>query len=277
MKVISIAEQLMFTTVRIETISSNGEYGVGTGFIFSISKEDNEYLFLVTNKHVVKDAKTGFLTFTLADSDTPSLDQHYRLRVNDFDKMFIGHDDSRIDVTVTPFVPILNFLEQNGIKIFYRSIGADLIPNKEQLEQLDALEDVVFIGYPNGIWDAKNNLPVIRRGITATSISIDFQGERQFLVDASVFPGSSGSPVFLYNAGWYSTKGGGTVVGSRIMLLGIITAVFYHEENGRIELINIPAVNVPIAVVKQMINLGIVFKADTIYETAMKIVNKTKS
>jgi hypothetical protein len=29
-----------------------------------------------------------------------------------------------------------------------------------------------MIGYPNGIWDAKNNLPVIRKGITATHANI---------------------------------------------------------------------------------------------------------
>lgn len=134
------------------------------------------------------------------------------------------------------------------------------------IESLDALEDVVFIGYPNGIWDTQNYLPIIRRGITATPIMIDFQNAPQFLVDASVFPGSSGSPVFLYNTGTYQQKNGATVVGSRVLFLGVIASVFYREDTGRIEMMAVPTAAVPVAVFQQMINLGVVFKARTILE-----------
>lgn len=65
-----------------------------------------------------------------------------------------------------------------------------------------------MIGYPNGLWDSQNNLPIIRRGITATSVKKDYNGKKEFLIDAAVFPGSSGSPVFIFNEGSYSVPGG---------------------------------------------------------------------
>jgi hypothetical protein len=37
-----------------------------------------------------------------------------------------------------------------------------LAPNEETLKGLDAVEEVLFIGYPYGIWDARNLLPIVR-------------------------------------------------------------------------------------------------------------------
>ncbi|MFR3321383.1 MAG: hypothetical protein ACLTSZ_09905 [Lachnospiraceae bacterium] len=79
---------------------------------------------------------------------------------------------------------------------------------EEQIEYFAAIEDITFIGYPSGLYDSVNKLPIIRQGITATPIWNQFNGENVFLIDAGVFPGSSGSPVFIYNHGSYPTKDG---------------------------------------------------------------------
>jgi len=152
-----------------------------------------------------------------------------------------------------------------------------LIPTQDEIDELDAVEDVIFVGYPNGIWDSENNLPVTRRGITATPIAIDYRNEPKFLIDASVFPGSSGSPVFLYNnTGTFAMKGKGTVFGGRIMFLGLVASVFFREEAGRIEMVDVPTGMEPIPVVRQMINLGIVFKATAVRDVALKIIAHAK-
>jgi len=174
-----------------------------------------------------------------------------------------------VDVAVSPLAPILQHIHQAGKSIFFLPIGHDLIPSEQVLEEIDALEEVAFIGYPNGIWDQKNFLPIVRRGITATPITVDFQGEKQFLIDASVFPGSSGSPVFIVNTGMYTNKHGTTRVASRLLFLGVVASVFYREDLNQIKIMTQPTVDVPVAVSRQMIDLGIVFKGETIIETIL--------
>jgi hypothetical protein len=69
-----------------------------------------------------------------------------------------------------------------------------------------------MIGYPKGFWDRVNNLPVVRKGITATPIYIDYNGKKEFLLDIPIFSGSSGSPIVLFNEGSYSTKKEGLIL-----------------------------------------------------------------
>lgn len=65
-----------------------------------------------------------------------------------------------------------------------------------------------MIGYPNGLWDSVNNMPIVRRGTMATNISLNHNDKREFVIDAACFPGSSGSPVVLFNKGGYADKKG---------------------------------------------------------------------
>jgi hypothetical protein len=267
MEVLSIAEQLLFTTVRVETVDADLIRRVGTSFIFNYKSDDKPYLFLVTNKHVIAGAQSGILTFTRWHKGKPLFGIGYREIIEGFEDIWFGHPKPNIDVTVTPFAPIENRIKKEGVDIFYRRIQNELVPSADALKKVDAIEELVFIGYPIGIWDAKNLLPVVRKGITASPIAVDFQGEPQFLIDASIFPGSSGSPVFLYNPGMHAVKTGGTVVGTRLFFLGILASVFFQKDINEIRIRSVPMVDVPVAVSKQMIDLGIVFKASTIIET----------
>jgi len=53
-------------------------------------------------------------------------------------------------------------------------------------------------GYPNGVSDEVNNLPVVRKGITATPMFADYNGKPEFLIDCAIYEGSSGSPIFAH-------------------------------------------------------------------------------
>lgn len=265
MQVETIAEQLLFTTLRVETRSLAGD-GTGTAFLFSYAHESQNYPFVVTNRHVIRDAKTGTIQFHKASGSKLELGTAHRIEVQDFEKAWTGHPDPDIDVAVMPLAPLLESMQQSGITPFYKTISRELTVSPQLVAELDSLEEVVFIGYPNGIWDSKNFLPVMRKGTTATPIAIDFEGKKQFLVDASVFPGSSGSPVFLFNKGMYSDRRGNTKIATRLAFLGIIAAVFFREDLNRITLVPEAPANWPAAVAHEMIDLGVVFKAHTVIE-----------
>lgn len=263
----SIFENILFTTVRIEASLPNNSTSTGTGFVFNYVKNDKQYLFVVTNKHVIKNSIKGKLTFNQSNGEKPILGKVFTIDYSNFESQWIGHSQDDIDVAIMPFAHVLNELSNRGVQIFFRSVTPDLIPSDKLLrEDIDAVEDIVFVGYPSDIYDRKNLLPVVRRGITATPISIDFERKPTFLIDASIFPGSSGSPVFLCNIGSYSPKGKGLVVGSRIFFLGIVASVFIRKDLNTIELIDIPTGKIPVVATTQMVDLGIVYKSIVIKE-----------
>lgn len=274
MKVDSLAENLFFTTVRIDTVAPNGDRGSGTGFLYLHKLgEDSHAPFVVTNKHVVNGMQTGSLTFHQKKDDQPNLGVGFRLDIGDWANFWFGHPSPDIDIAITPFLPLEAHIKQNnGVDLFYRFIASELVPTTEQEEQFDAIESVTFIGYPNGIWDRKNLLPVARRGTTATPITVDFEGTPRFVIDASVFGGSSGSPVFLLNQGMIADKRGNTTIGSRALFVGVVAAVYYRTRLNEIVPVPVPTVTRPMAEQQEMLDLGIVYKARTVVETVQAFV-----
>lgn len=267
MRVESVGDQLFFTTVRIDTVTETGGVGSGTGFLFAHRVKDQTYPFVVTNKHVVGGMRGGALTFLVREGEKPKLGHGFRLGIEGWATTWFGHPTPDVDIAVCPFAPLeAHIKQQNNLDLFYRFVSTDMIPSQEQMENLDALESVTFIGYPNGVWDNVNYLPVARKGTTASPIDVDFANTPRFLIDASVFGGSSGSPVFLFNQGMY-TQRGGTVVGSRLHFLGVVSAVFYRTQLNEIISVPIPTQATQMATQQEMIDLGIVVKARTVVET----------
>jgi len=130
-----------------------------------------------------------------------------------------------------------------------------------EFADLTPLEEVLMIGYPNGIWDSRNNMPILRRGVTATHPAIEYEGRREFMIDAACFPGSSGSPVMLYNTGSYSTRDGGLAIGTRIKLLGVLFAGPEHTVTGELQIVVVPTRQDVLAVPGIPNNLGVVIQS----------------
>lgn len=275
MEIKSIYENLLFTTVRIETTMKNGSISTGTGFIFSYDIQDKQFLFIVSNKHVIKDSVRGKLEFTVEKNGEPDLGNKYTLLIDDFEKRWIGHSNADIDIAITPFVSILEELKKNNINIYFRAIQSEIVPDEKATKDIDAVEDIIFIGYPNGIYDKKNLLPIVRKGITATPANIDFEGNPTFIIDASIFPGSSGSPVFICNVGSFTKKSTSRLfAGTRLMFLGIVASVFIKQDVNKLEIATIPTKDIPIIKTNQMIDLGIVFKSRCLIEVIEKFLKK---
>ena len=272
MKVETIAEQLLFATLRIVGPRDSGPASVGTGFIVSHRWADgSEGPFLVTNKHVIRDTIRGDLTFTLAESpgdeSVPLLGRFTSVGLGEEAWRWTPHPSQAVDIAVLPLAPVVNHLHEREETPYYKSIPTDMAPEQDVVEDLDAVEEVLFVGYPSGIYDRANNLPITRKGITATPVAIDYEGNPVFLIDASVFPGSSGSPVFIHNKGSWPTRSGALMGGQRFLLLGVLGRVYLREDDSRLRFEEITASVRPVLKTTQMIDLGIVYKARTVVET----------
>ena len=124
-----------------------------------------------------------------------------------------------------------------------------------------------MIGYPFGLKDFINDLPVVRKGITATPAFLDYNSKKEFLCDIAVYPGSSGSPIIIYSPSSYTPRNGGTFFGTRLLLLGINYATYMRNFEGKIipkisyNLEDSLKVNVGIPY-----NIGIIIKSEKILD-----------
>ena len=254
MNINDISTQLIYTTVPIYSQDLAGNISTGTGFIFSIKESDNISIpMLITNYHVLKDAIAGFIELHLGEGGFPTSKS---IRVQ-FDKSIIDNNKlGSLDLIAVPLAGTFKDLQMKHVNLFYRCIDQDLIPNEETFNNFAALEDIIFIGYPRGLYDTANKISLIRQGITATPIWNKFENEEVFLIDAGAFPGSSGSPVFIYNQGSYPTKGG-ISIGSRILFVGILYQTITENTND-----------------KKYLNLGRVINSRAFYKELQAFVDR---
>lgn len=264
---LALSEALTYNTVRLECRLKAGGTSTGTAFAFALLPQgDRNVPVLVTNRHVVAGAETGTFFLHLEEAGGPKRGSKAPVTLDQFEQRWVPHPDPAVDLCVMPFAPVVHEAKAKGIAPFFIPLDKSLIPSSGDLEGLTAIEDVVMIGYPIGIWDSHNNMPVIRKGITATHPANDYEGRKEFMIDLACFPGSSGSPVFLFNVGSYASKEGATVIGNRIKLLGILYAGPQFTAEGQIRVITVPTQQVAVALAQIPCNLGICIRAERLLD-----------
>jgi hypothetical protein len=262
--ILGISRQLQHSTVRLECLKANGAVSSGTGFHFRLKIDDTNWVpAIITNKHVVAGSVECAIHLSLADEKGALSGQHERYILRPF--QWIDHPSADVDLVLIPIQPLLAQLGAVGKRPFYIDLDEAIIPNAETLAKLNPLEEILMVGYPNGIWDTVNNFPIFRRGITATSCNLNYQGRSEFLVDAAVFPGSSGSPVFIYNEGSY-LSGNTIIFGGRLLFIGVLYAVHLHTATGEIKTITIPTDTKSMAFSAIPNNLGLCIQSARILE-----------
>jgi V8-like Glu-specific endopeptidase len=279
-------KQLLFSTVRIVADTEDPKKkSLGTGFLVVKKVSDTtDQIFLITNKHViaktdevgsVKDKfKKASFSFLKSENGNPKLGESVFVYTDNLTDMFLQHPDKDVDLAISNISDLYNKLIKSNQNIFIQTIPIEMIPSES--ESFDAIEDILFVGYPNGIFDQKNHLPIMRRGITASPYNIDFNGNKKFIVDAQVFPGSSGSPVFIKEQ---NLRNGTLTLGTeKYFFVGIISKVFHREETG--DLTEVVAPTTPTSnsfSIKQMIGLGICEKSSQVIELIDLLNGQTSS
>ncbi len=246
-------EQIFFATVRIEKPIKNS---MGTGFLVRIPsrKEGQEYVFLVSNKHVLTDPKDEVRMIFHKKNDIeniPELEENIPLAINEIaDGAYYAHPDPNIDLACLNLSSIFNL----GIKIYHRTLRLDLFADFTEYD-LQAGNEVVFVGYPENRYDQVHNLPILRGGRIASLPKIDFEKKPFFLIDAQVFGGSSGSPVF-------------TILNKKYRFIGVVCATMIKQQELQI------TEALAASVVNQIIGIGLVLKAAHVKELLSYAVNK---
>lgn len=271
----STQNQLIYTTVRIVATDEESS-SIGTGFFIQHDTQTGPVIFLTTNKHVVGNYEKAEIIFCAkSENQGPDDNTHVKVTLTGLQNFCIKHPD--LDICLINMKAILDAAQAQGNQVFFKSIGKDFFISDEIISDVSAIEDIITIGYPEGLMDSKNNKPVVRKGITATSLSLDFEGRKEFLIDAACFHGSSGSPVFLDRTGLYQkqTENGITIGVKHIYsFIGMLRAIPSKTVKGDIKIVDVPTNKKLISEAELMTNLGYVIKSNCIDEMIEKIISQ---
>ncbi len=251
---LTIAEQIIYTTTRISSFRDGAGVGSGTGFFFNFPIGEGTIVpAILTNKHVVEGCDQITVNFHIrGDYGGPSgkfIPCHLDARLGEL----IPHPDDKVDLCAIPFGRIVNQAEANDTPLYYIALHPEIIPEAEDWQYFDAIEKIIMVGCPRGIFDEYNNLPITRHGNTATSLSKMYGGYNEFMIDMTCFPGSSGSPIFVYDRdGYLDLKTNTYRIGqSRLQFVGILYSGALITNSGKL-ILNQP----PKAEVSAMMHLG---------------------
>ena len=269
----SATDKMAKSTVRIECFNADCE-SVGSSFycVFPLGSLGNVPV-LITNRHVVEGFRSIRIVLSTAPDPRQAAPERRRVLMYDqLEEVVYFHDNPNIDLAAILLRPILDRNVDDGSTIYLDDISLSDFAAEGIESRLRFVEDVLVVGYPQGQWDETRNLPLFRRGITASPAMLDYNGEAKFLIDCSIFPGSSGSPVFLYNFPAY-VEDGKVNFGERCALLGVVSSVLAHNVEGTVEEVDIPTATA-VTISPMPSNLGVVIKAREILKLAEAIARE---
>lgn len=180
-------DQMLLMVAPIEIWCGPSRMGTATGFFFT----NEGKLYLITNKHVVRDDtnhvfpdKLRLRLHTNAQDHTQNADYDIWLYR---DRKSVWREKPGVDVVA------IELPSTEMSRFFLIALSSNFLPPKNLV--LAPGDEVVVIGYPRGFSDVLHNYPVVRTGAVASAYPVPFQGQPLFLVDARLHPGTSGSPV----------------------------------------------------------------------------------
>lgn len=255
MKPECVSEQMLFNTVRLT--ASNGS--CGTGSYFNFKANGKTVPTIIINKHVINNNSDEEMTFFvhLTEKDG-STEESYRVT---YKAKWIFHP--KHDLAFCFAAPVFNAVKQiTGKEVFYIGNNMSILATDEKLKDVRAVEEVAMVGYPVGLWDEVNNFPIFRHGYTASHPAYDFNNPGIGLVDMACFPGSSGSPIYIFNEGSFQDKHGSMSVGvSRVIFLGILFAGPEYTATGKLQIRDVPTQMLVEPQTNIMTNLGYYIRA----------------
>lgn len=178
-------------TVLLWTKKGRGKFtDSGTGFFY----RNGSARFLVTARHVVYDGK---------DEDRPDTIR-FRVKTNpenlgesrdielplwQKDRPLFRWSENPIDLAAIPVLP------ETLAGAYVNDFVDEFSPPLDVVIPLGA--DLILVGFPKGLYDEANNLPLARRGSLASVYRAHFNRRPVFKIDARLGSEMSGSPVLM--------------------------------------------------------------------------------
>jgi len=227
----------------------------GTGFLIGYTNPDTSKtcILLITNKHVLPNPE---------DSRIITVKIPYQLRTKNTFKEFnieIYDKNNRLSNYVkfhkdknTDIVAIIITPQYMAINPYPSCLHYSCLLRKSEFQEhhISVGSDIFIIGYPSNIYDERTASPIVRLGTIASYPTNDFYFNKLslnkdptlpnpldgFLVDGSVFGGSSGSMILLKTMYELTDPQKFTFVKQGIIILGIISRNIRTEKDGSLDI-----------------------------------------
>jgi hypothetical protein len=234
-----------------------------------------EETWLITNRHVVlpkindKEIIPDSISFNLRKSVNERYNwEPITISKTELLKRAKFHQNDKVDVCAIRVLDLLiEKIKDSEDYLQWGGISSEQHPGKNNIFP-EVSDDVIVIGYPRGFYDWENLYPIIKSGIIASKWGANFNGNPYFLIDAKLFPGSSGSIVILKPINLTTNKSGQLFFSEekQFAFLGIYSGELFQEDQP----IEIDELTI---ILKKRFNLGIVWYGTLIDE----IITKGKS
>ena len=186
--------------VAIGTEVDGQKKWVGTGFLFGdLIRKDEEgkrqyRVYLVSNKHVLENLEVAKIRFN-PQTDQAATDYDAQLKDKDGKQLWTGHPDKDVDVGAIE----VNFqlIQKEGMKCsFFQSDGQTASIQDLKDDEITEGDFVYVLGFPMGLVSEDRQHVFVRGGVISRIRDLYENRGKDFVVDAPVFPGNSGGPVF---------------------------------------------------------------------------------
>jgi|CXWL01.1.fsa_nt_gi hypothetical protein len=204
----------------------------GTGFLFGRAtgtKDDKGgglyHVFLITNRHVIGDHKEMWVKFNPSD-ETPTKDLRLTAVDSEGKPLWKTHVDGKTDIAVTQLDT--GYLRQNQLSYYFIENDHHVFDKKTIVEKDLTEGDPLFVlGFPMGIVADLRQHVICRAGRVARIRDYKEGRSQDILIDAFIFPGNSGGPVFTQP---YTASIKGTKPIERCGLIGMVQSFLTYED-----------------------------------------------
>lgn len=186
----------------------------GTGFLISEISEDSSYrIYLITNQHTLPDTtarRSIFIRVSLKQEDSSRL-VRIEIPIVDVNKHYFKYVQLNKQGKDIAIVDITDYWKR--YKLTNQPLDISYFPTDIIVQNAGILpgERIYILGFPSSLYNEKNTYPILREGVVSTPPYESYYFNATmvkksnfpeildgFLIDASVFEGSSGSLVFFW-------------------------------------------------------------------------------
>ena len=227
-----IPEFFKDAVVAFGTDNPKGErIWVGTGFLVGMKRKEDpnrSNVFIITNKHVVKNMNSLFVRFNYAES-VGTEDLLMSLKDEKGNKTYTEHPVEEVDVAAI----LINtqVIEQHKLKSKWIDIDEHALTLEKMKETGVEEGNLVYaLGFPLNLQkDIPIKAPICRLGCISriADAFINPKAATEFLVDAQTFPGNSGGPIISRPEVFGITD---TPYNSNACLIGVLSAYIPYLE-----------------------------------------------